>query len=243
MTLLTLEALWQMELETLVQEHGSVPDPDLWRWSPLELAEFDRMLYVARAWAMSPSNSRLRFGEAGSGIGTKLYLAKHYYEMDEMGYEINEDYLTVSRFLGVHAEKCDLRTDVPPWAKFDIVYISRPLKSDESNTVNPDEAEIAWEKSVMDAMRPGAVLMSAFAAVKPGTWAVRYRRPFRGVWVKPEAPGPQAIGIQRSATHPDPLVPDPGPRLRLAGRPGGGRVLPLADAHLCSRSAYLSSAT
>lgn len=204
MTLLTLEALWHMELAALVQEHGSVPDPDLWRWSPLELTEFDRMLYVARAWAMSPSNSRLRFGEAGSGIGTKLYLARNYYGMDELGYEISDEYLAASRLLEVRAEKCDLRTEVPPWDRFDIVYLSRPFKD--------DDREVEWERSVMEAMRPGAVLISAYAAVKPYAWKVCYRRPFRGVWVKPYAL-PQAIGIQRSAS-PDPLVPEPGPRSR-----------------------------
>lgn len=214
--LITLPALWHMELAALVQEHGSIPDPDLWRWSPLELAEFDRMLHVARAWAMSPTNARLRFAEAGSGIGTKLYLAKHYYQMAELGYEISDEYLDRSRALGVRAEKCDLRTEVPPWAKFDIVYLSRPFKD--------DDREVEWERSVMEAMRPGAVLISAYAAVKPYTWTVRYRRSFRGVWVKPETV-PQAIGIQRSAS-PDPLVPEPGPRSRLAGRPGDGRVLP-----------------
>ena len=193
-----------MELAALVQEHGSVPDPDLWRWSPLELAEFDRMLHVARAWAMSPANTRLRFAEAGSGIGTKLYLARNYYQMDELGFEISDEYLAKSRALGVRAEKCDLRTEVPPWDRFDIVYLSRPFKD--------DDAEVLWEQSVIQAMRPGAVLISAYAAVKPYTWDCRYRRPFRGVWVKPEAT--QAIGIQRSATHPDPLVPDPGPRSR-----------------------------
>ena len=214
--LLTIEALWHMELAALVQESGSAPDPDLWRWSPLELLEFDRMLHVARAWAMSPDNSRLRYGEAGSGIGTKLYLARKYYLMEEMGYEISDEYLEQSRALGVRAEKCDLRTEVPPWGKFDIVYLSRPFKN--------DEVEAAWEHSVMLAMRPGAVLISAYAAVKPYSWACRYRRPFRGVWVKPdtdtldqETPRAQAGDyrqmIQRSATHPDPLVPEPGPRL------------------------------
>lgn len=201
-----------MELRQLVQEREtSDPDPDLWRWSPLELAEFARMLAVARDLAEAAS-IRLRgesgevrpitFGEAGSGIGTKLYLARHHFGLSEMGYEIDERYLVKSQELGVHAVRCDLRELTPPWVKFDIVYLARPFKD--------DSVEAEWERSVMDAMRPGAVLISAFAAVKPYTWDCYYRKPFRGVWVKSQS-GYHSL-IQRSTTGPDPLVPQPGPR-------------------------------
>jgi SAM-dependent methyltransferase len=191
-----------MELAQLAQEKElSDPDPDLWRWSPLELVEFARMLEVARQLA-ADGLRKLRFAEAGCGIGTKLYLARHYYDMDEMGYEIDDRYLAQCRDLEVHAEKCDLRVDTPPWEKFDIVYLSRPFKS--------DEYEVAWEKSVLDAMRPGAVLMSAYAAVKPYKWPCYYRRPFRGVWVKPMVSDPVYDAmISRNTTGSDPLVPEP----------------------------------
>jgi len=175
------------------------------------------MLVIAQSLAVS-SNIRLHgaaaglrrlsYAEAGSGIGTKLYLAKNYFNLDEMGYEINEEYLAKARELGVHAEQCDLRTETPPWAKFNIVYVARPFKD--------DEYEADWERSVMDSMADGAVYMAAYAAVKPYGWACYYRAPFRGVWVKRTASqtGQYSQMIQRQTTGSDPLVPEPSGRSR-----------------------------
>ena len=68
----TLQELWHMELAQLKQERETTePDPDLWRWSPLEITEFARMLEVARGLAVAGLR-KLRLAEAGSGIGTKL---------------------------------------------------------------------------------------------------------------------------------------------------------------------------
>jgi len=205
--ILKIDELWQMELEQLGKERElSDPDPDLWRWSPLEIVEFARMLEVARQLAINGRGDndkfrKLMFAEAGSGIGTKLYLAKHHFELQEMGYEINDVYLAKSRLLGVMAVKCDLRVNKPPWEKYDIVYLSRPFKS--------DEYEVAWEREVMNSMRSGAVLISAYAAVKPYKWPCYYRRPFRGVWVKPRNTPMYTAMIQRATTGSDPLVQEP----------------------------------
>jgi SAM-dependent methyltransferase len=175
-----------MELEQLYRERDKPPDEDLWRWSPLEIAEFDRMLKVARDLAVAVSVRlrgangglrRLSFAEAGCGIGTKLYLAQNYYDLNAVGFEIDDYYLSRCRELEVTADKWDLRDeDQPPWAAYDIVYLSRPFKD--------DVAESRWENSVIGAMRTGAVLMSAYAAIKPYSWPCYYRRPFRGVWLK-----------------------------------------------------------
>jgi len=203
--ILSLQHLWHMELDQLMKERETThPDPDLWRWSPLELGEFFRMLDIARSLVLKDEQApeHIRFAEAGSGIGTKLYTAKHYFGLIETGYEINDGYLAMSHELGVNAVKADLRTLIPPWAKYDIVYLSRPFKS--------DEYEVKWEQSVIDAMRPGAILMSAYAAVKPYSWPCHYRRPFRGVWVKPASSGPVYDAmISRTSAGSDPLVPEP----------------------------------
>src|SRR4249920_893894 len=201
--MLTLQDLWHMEMEQLTKERElSDPDPDMWRWSPLEITEFARMLEVARGLAAAGLR-KLRIAEAGCGIGTKLYLAKNQFDLDETGYEINDLYLAMCRDLGVHAVKCDLRVDKPPWEKFDIVYLSRPFKS--------DDYEVAWEWEVINAMRPGAVLISAYAAVKPKGWQCYYRKPFRGVWVKPRTAVYDSM-ISRTVTGSDPLVPEPSSR-------------------------------
>jgi hypothetical protein len=213
---LSLADLAKLEMAQLARERETTdPDPELWRWSPLEIVEFARMLEVARSVAMDGLR-RLVFMEAGSGIGTKLYVAQYHFDMTAVGYEINPEYINQARKLWVTTHQCDFRTESPDWSEGDIVYIARPFKSDESDEIAPDAVEIAWERSVMDAMRPGAVLMSAFAAVKPRDWECYYRRPFRGVWVKPggrSVPIYSAM-ISRETAGSDPLVPEPLNRAR-----------------------------
>jgi SAM-dependent methyltransferase len=192
------QQLWDMELAQLYQERETTdPDPEMWRWSPLELWEFDRMLTVARQ--LLPGLSEITFCEAGCGIGTKLYLAKHYHGLRATGFEISDDYLAKARELGVDARKMDLREDSPNWGAFDIVYTARPFKE--------DDYEQKWERSVQDCMRPGAVLMLAYVAAKPYNWPCYYRAPFRGIWVKPKAPGIYDQMIERQEL--DPLEPRP----------------------------------
>jgi len=181
---LTLEELHKMEMAQLLKERETTePDPVIWRWSPLEIAEFDIMLSVAYDYfheTDSHSPGPISLAEAGSGIGTKLYLAKHKYRLAEYGYEINPDYIAKAKALDVQCELRDLGDldNQPIWSAFDIVYIARPFKN--------DIFEAKWERSVHDAMRPGSVLIAAFAGVKPYSWECFYRRPFRGVWAKPK---------------------------------------------------------
>jgi hypothetical protein len=209
---LTVEELTALEYKQVMQERETTePDPDMWRWSPLEMPIFIPMLNVAVSLAVD-SNIRLRgaggglrrlsLAEAGSGIGTKLYLAKHFCDLEETGYEINDEYLERSAELGVNAVKWDLRTEHPPWVVYDIVYMARPFKD--------DDYEVQWEKEVMQRMRRGAVLISAYAAVKPSDWECFYRASFRGVWRKPFSDPPNYTSlIQRHTSESDPLVPEP----------------------------------
>lgn len=180
---ISLPELFRMEMELLDKERQKDPDDVIWRFSPLDIREFDVMLHLAYN-IITDGRGDVKPGsismvEAGSAIGTKLYLAKHKYDMTEYGYEINEEYIAKSRELGVQSELRDLSAEPQPtWAAYDIVYTCRPFKN--------DLVEVQWEKSVQDAMRPGAVLIAAFVARKPYNWPCYYRRPFRGIWVKPE---------------------------------------------------------
>lgn len=178
---ITLEKLHQMEMEQLDMEGGKTPDPDMWRWSPLDIREFDIMLHLAYdaiTDGAEVSERQLYFFEAGCGIGTKLYLAKHKYDMIELGWEINPEYLPSCEALGVAAEQRDLRAESPHWEAYDIIFFGCPFK-------DPME-ERAWELSIHESMRPGAVLIGWHRAVEPYTWHKLYRRNFRGVWRKPE---------------------------------------------------------
>ena len=179
---ISLDQLFQREMEQLSRERGRVPDPDSWRWSPFDIRKFDVMLHVAYEYLRASrdiSVMPISIAEAGSGIGTKLYLAKHKYGMEEAGYENDDDYLDQASKLGVRAYKCDLADmdNQPIWSVYDIVYTARPFKS--------ELFEHNWEESVRDGMRPGAVWMATFAASKPYDWPCLDRGPFRGVWVKP----------------------------------------------------------
>lgn len=194
---LTLDDLHSMEMIQLRQEHGNTPDPDSWRWSPFDIRAFNGMLNVAYQYFQDTDNhgpEPISFAEAGSGIGTKLYLAKYRYNMTEYGYERFDYYIEKAKKLGVQCEQRDLSDfdNQPIWEAYDIVYIARPFKDDVK--------EQAWEHLVQDRMRPGAILMSTFSARKPYDWLCLYRATFRGVWVKPGAamrtPADQASAIK-----------------------------------------------
>jgi SAM-dependent methyltransferase len=189
-----------MELEQVTHERETTdPDPEMWRWSPLELTEFDHMLTIARQLFKGLRN--LKFCEAGCGIGTKLYLAERYFDMEAVGFEISHDYLEKAAALGVDARYMDFREEHPNWSEYDIVYIGRPFKT--------DEAESAFEASVQEAMRHGSVLMMCWTSNKPYSWPCFYRAPFRGVWRKPAfKTGVYDAMIRRQEPY-DPLVPTP----------------------------------
>ena len=177
---LTLDQLFDMEMAQLKQEHGREPDPDSWRWSPSDIRIWDNMLAIANRYLDSiGQTNQISIWEAGSGIGTKLYWAKHHYGMIEYGFEKFNYYIEAARRLDVQCELRDLSdlNDQPAWNVPDIVFTARPFKD--------EMLEHKWEAIVQNDMRPGAVLIATYAAVKPRNWAVLYRAPFRGVWVKP----------------------------------------------------------
>jgi hypothetical protein len=170
-----------MEMAQLEKEHGRDPDPDSWRWSPSDIRIWDGMLMAAYEYLrdnITYTRGQLSIWEAGSGIGTKLYLAKHKYGMNEYGFEKFDYYIEAARKLGVACEQRDLSDleNQPSWGLPDIVFTARPFKD--------DLFENKWEQLVQDQMRPGAVLISTFTAKKPYSWTTLYRATFRGVWAK-----------------------------------------------------------
>jgi hypothetical protein len=204
--ILTLDELHKMEMRQLSHERGRDPDPASWRWSPSDIRIWDGMLKIAYQYYRrtdSHSKGPISIWEAGSGIGTKLYRAKHEYNMMEYGFEKFDYYIEAARKLGVACEQRDLSDleDQPAWEVPDIVFTARPFKD--------DLLENKWENLVQDQMRPGAVLISTFTARKPYGWTVLYRATFRGVWVKPMAPSPEPESVQSSVIK---TLPIPSPR-------------------------------
>jgi len=196
--ILSLDDLFRMEMDQLEKEHGRDPDPDSWRWSPSDIRLWDEMLRTAyNYYRETDSHSRgpICIWEAGSGIGTKLYRAKHEYNMIEYGFERFDYYVAAARELGVACEQRDLSDldDQPAWEVPDIVFTARPFKD--------DLLEVKWEQLIQDRMRPGTVLISTFTARKPYGWTVLYRATFRGVWVKPEPSPDEPESVQRAVTR------------------------------------------
>jgi hypothetical protein len=188
----TLDELFDMEMAQLDLEHGREPDPKSWRWSPSDIRDWAEMLDVAINYYKrtdSQCTGRISIWEAGSGIGTKLAWAKQK-GLIEYGFEKFADYVAAAHLLDVQCEIRDLSDldNQPSWNVPDIVFTARPFKN--------DVFEVKWEQLVQDRMRPGAVLMSTFTARKPRRWPCLYRVGFRGVWVKPVPPSPDAEDVQ-----------------------------------------------
>jgi hypothetical protein len=194
---LTLQELFDMEMAQLEQEHGRVPDPDSWRWSPSDIRIWDEMLQIAVKYLDQQHPREYRqfsIWEAGSGIGTKLYWAKNHYGMIEYGFEKFDYYIAAAKRLGVSCEQRDLSDldNQPSWEVPDIVFTARPFKD--------NILEHKWEALVQERMRPGAVLISTFTAKKPYGWTTLYRATFRGVWVKPITSSPDVDSASRHIT-------------------------------------------
>src|SRR5215472_7185225 len=180
----TLDQLFQMEEIQRKKEQGKDPDPAVWRWSPFDIRVFDEMLQKACDLAVREQAAREEYGtlsyvEAGSGIGTKVYWAEHEYHLIATGYEINDEYLAMSRQLGVTVIPMDLSDldNQPVWQAYQIVYSARMFKD--------DVFQAKWEQNLQHALYPGTVLMMTYAASKPYDWPCYLRAPWRGVWVKP----------------------------------------------------------
>jgi SAM-dependent methyltransferase len=183
---MTLEELEELEAKWLRRNYLEEPDPNLWKWAPTPLPKFMEMIaYATMVRDIVELDRQPRFFEAGCGIGTKLYIAKHEFGLEELGWELFPEYVEQAVAIGVNAQQHDLRAEEPAWADFDIIFISRPFKDDME--------EHEWELRVQEGMRPGAVLIACYAAVKPYTWRWVYKGPWRIVAVKPLPDEPKRL--------------------------------------------------
>lgn len=170
--------LEQHEADWLRKEYEREPDQALWRWAPTPLPKVREMFATVDMCHALADQQHIRFFDAGCGIGTKLAMAEIDFGWQATGWELFPEYVEFARnTLKVNASLHDLRRESPHWHDYDVVMISRPFK---------DEVEEArWEREVQAAMRPGAVLIASFAAVKPYNWQWLYRAPWRLAAVKP----------------------------------------------------------
>ena len=202
MSKFNMEDLQAMEAEFMGQGDAE----DHYGWSPLPLPKFTDLMNISQQYL--PSNPF--FLEAGCGIGTKLYLARENYGCWEYGFDINADFVKFAReILGVRAYVGSVQD--MPYDKADVVYIARPYKDDAK--------EVEYEKMVHSRVRNGAILIAAYAAVKP-EWHCLFRLGQHGAWKKtddgqpvprkPLPPIPQNLSdynhlIRKRQPGPDPL--------------------------------------
>ena len=173
-------ALEKLEAEWARKEYETEPNKEFWGWAPTPLPKAREMMATADLYLLGVADEIPRFFDAGCGIGTKMALAERMFLWEAFGWDLRGDLIHVARNqLGLqNAIVGSLRSGrQPDYGEYDVVMTSRPFKDDEEET--------AWERSVQEAMKPGAVLIASFAAVKPYRWRWLYRAPWRLVAVKP----------------------------------------------------------
>jgi hypothetical protein len=189
-----IEWLEGIEAEWVKKNYETEPDPDLWKWAPTPLPRFmEMMAYATMTREILELDHQPRFFEAGCGVGTKLYIAKYQFGLDELGWEIFPEYVKAAMSLGVNVEQHDLRAEEPDWRSYDIIFVSRPFKDEDEET--------ALETRIQHNMHPGAVLIASYAAVKPYSWRWLYKGSWRIVAVKP------LPGEPRHTFRVDPISP------------------------------------
>lgn len=119
-----------------------------------------------------------RFLDVGAGPGAKVRLAAALFGLDARGIDIVPQFSMEARAHGADVEVADA-FDYDGYADAEIIYVNRP------STLMED-----LEKTVMDGMKPGAVLMMVNGRSDPGRsgWVMvtqEYGEPSVGCWIKP----------------------------------------------------------
>lgn len=106
---------------------------------------------VAKEIARTKDWKDISFLEVGSGIGTKLYIAKNLVELHQvLGIEINTLYAEIAKTLvGENVLTMDA-TDYKNYDKHDIIYSYSPMFSTKQS---------ALLKTIKENMKPGAVYL------------------------------------------------------------------------------------
>jgi len=144
-------------------------------FQPFRMHDFRVMLMIAA------SNTKGRkFLDAGCGIGSKVWVAQNEFGLDAYGIDIVDEYLSQAHSIGVRAGFADIR-DYQAFGEYDIIYYYGPFREYGE--------QAAFETRLHAEMKPGALLMTVLAAVKPYSWEQVFRRPWQGIWRKPDNGG------------------------------------------------------
>jgi SAM-dependent methyltransferase len=149
---------------------------------PMKVGDFALLLAEA-----VPAAGGVRFLDAGCGPGTKLWLAEYWYRLRVTGVDALPAHVAAAN--EGRDPPVAVQADLRDWAGFggfDIVLLNRPVQGSQMPV---------FERRVMAALAPGAVLIHANGVTDPGTelgWELVYLwptggSPVTGVWRKPAA--------------------------------------------------------
>jgi SAM-dependent methyltransferase len=157
---------------------GQKPDPTYNPWMPFQCAEFVAMLAECVAEAGGD-----KFLDVGSGIGTKLLLAKELFGLNAQGLEYDSKMAAYAN--RYHRSTVILNAlDVKParYAYFDVIWLYRPFRDGFK------QAQL--EHLIFEHMKPGAIIAGAAWENKPNGFELIIddldeASQIRGAWRKP----------------------------------------------------------
>jgi len=147
-------------------------------WMPFSIPA-----YIAMVTEALPEIRGDRFLEIGSGIGTKLLLAREFCGFSVLGIERTAEYAAVAGSMGLETKTADA-LDWAGYDEADLTWFNRVFRD--------LSAETALEAKVWAETAPGAVIMCANLESRPPmTWYPvldSWDSERRGIWQKPFAP-------------------------------------------------------
>jgi hypothetical protein len=157
---------------------GQKPDPTYNPWMPFQCAEFVAMLAECVAEAGGD-----KFLDVGSGIGTKLLLAKELFGLTAHGLEYDAEMVHHASSLRRYTLRCDaLTVHRSYYSSEDIIWLYRPFRDGFK------QAQL--EHLIFEHMKPGAIIAGAAWENKPNGFEIIIDDldeafQIRGAWRKP----------------------------------------------------------
>jgi SAM-dependent methyltransferase len=143
-------------------------------WMPFPL--FDFIALIAEAL---PEISGEKFLDIGSGIGTKMLLAREIFGLDADGLELVPEFAQQAQDLGFDVQREDA-LEFGSYGDYDLLFFNRPLQD--------QDLQARLEAKVWADMQPGAVAVCANLLSRPpeNWWLVLDDMEIRrGIWSKP----------------------------------------------------------
>lgn len=145
-------------------------------WMPFQMADF-----VAIMTEVMRETDGVGFLEVGSGIGTKMMIAKYLFGLTTFGIEYDETLVTVSdQKKRGSVWRGDALHFYYGYSNYDIIWMYRCFRD--------EELQAQLEQKIYDEMKPGAIFAGAALQNPPKGWTTivdDWDMGNRGAWKKP----------------------------------------------------------